>query len=64
MNKFKIVLMILSIVLFGIKQCENKQKQRSNELLKDIPLKDLQKILDNPKLYIKDIKSKSTKKDE
>ncbi len=46
MNKFKLVLIILSIVLFGIKQCENRQKQRVNELLKDIQLKDLQQILD------------------
>lgn len=59
MNKFKLVLIILTIVLFGIKQCENRQKQRSNELLKDI-----QQILDNPKLYIKDIKTKSTEKDK
>lgn len=64
MNKFKLVLIILTIVLFGIKQCKNKQKQRSNELLKDIQLKDIQQILDNPKLYIKDIKTKSTEKDK
>lgn len=64
MNKFKLVLIILTIVLFGIKQCENRQKQRSNELLKDIRLKDIQQILDNPKLYIKDIKTKSTGKDK
>lgn len=64
MNKFKLVLIILSIVLFGIKQCENRQKQRVNELLKDIQRNDLQQILDNPRPYIKDIKTKSTKKDK
>ena len=64
MNKFKLVLIILSIVLFGIKQCENRQKQRVNELLKDIQQNDLQQILDNPRPYIKDIKTKSTKKDK
>lgn len=64
MNKFKLVLIILSIVLFGIKQCENRQKQQVNELLKDIQRNDLQQILDNPKPYINDIKTKSTKKDK
>lgn len=64
MNKFKLVLIILSIVLFGIKQCENRQKQRVNELLKDIQRNDLQQILDNPRPYINDIKTKSTKKDK
>lgn len=64
MNKFKLVLITLSIVLFGIKQCENRQKQRVNELLKDIQRNDLQQILDNPRPYIKDIKTKSTKKDK
>lgn len=64
MNKFKLVLIILSIVLFGIKQCENRQKQRVNELLKDIQRNDLQQILDNPRPYIKDIKTKSTKNDK
>lgn len=64
MNKFKLVLIILSIVLFGIKQCENRQKQRVNELLKDIQRNDLQQILDNPRPYIKDIKTKSTKQDK
>lgn len=64
MNKFKLVLIILSIVLFGIKQCENRQKHRVNELLKDIQRNDLQQILDNPRPYIKDIKTKSTKNDK
>ena len=64
MNKFKLVLITLSIVLFGIKQCENRQKQRVNELLKDIQRNDLQQILNNPRPYIKDIKTKSTKQDK
>lgn len=55
MNKFKLVLIILSILLFGIKQCENRQKQRADELIKKV-----KPLLDNPELYIKDIKTKVT----
>jgi len=56
MNKFKLVLIILTILLFGIKQCENRQKQRADELIKKV-----KPLLDNPELYIKDIKTKATK---
>ncbi|KES18024.1 hypothetical protein GASC598I20_014960 [Gilliamella apicola SCGC AB-598-I20] len=55
MNKFKLVLIILTILLFGIKQCENRQKQRADELIKKV-----KPLLDNPELYIKDIKTKAT----
>lgn len=55
MNKFKLVLIILTILLFGIKQCENRQKQQADELIKKV-----KPLLDNPELYIKDIKTKAT----
>ncbi|PXZ05444.1 hypothetical protein [Gilliamella apicola] len=55
MNKFKLVLIILTILLFGIKQCENRQKQRADELIKKV-----KPLLDNPELYINDIKTKAT----
>ncbi|OTQ59675.1 hypothetical protein [Gilliamella sp. A7] len=55
MNKFKLVLIILTILLFSIKQCENRQKQRADELIKKV-----KPLLDNPELYIKDIKTKAT----
>lgn len=55
MNKFKLVLIILTILLFSIKQCENRQKQRADELIKKV-----KPLLDNPDLYIKDIKTKAT----
>ena len=55
MNKFKLVLIILTILLFGIKQCENRQKQRADELIKKV-----KPLLDNPEFYIKDIKTKAT----
>ena len=55
MNKFKLVLIILTILLFSIKQCENRQKQRADELIKKV-----KPLLDNPELYIKEIKTKAT----
>ena len=55
MNKFKLVLIILTILLFSIKQCENRQKQQADELIKKV-----KPLLDNPEVYIKDIKTKAT----